>query len=903
MIDAGKVRRALLTGAACLSLAPQALAQTDGRNEDPGGSDAQGDEIVVTGTLLRGISPPGSQTVAVGREDALATGATSTAQLLANIPQVADFNARPATRGQLASVNTVNHPDLRNLGSAVISGGGSATLLLLDGHRLPGMGVRQTIPDSDVIPPGAIERVEIVPDGGSAIYGADAVGGVVNYITRKRFDGVEARATYGFAPDYQSASVDLTVGKDWDSGSLWAAYSYNWHDKIYARDRDYAQNLDWRQGVPLDLTCTPGNAIITSATGVTSIYALPALTPGIGNRCDNSEDSTIYPNEERHSVLVGLTQQLADGIELQSKAFYTRRLNVSDGGPLTATAVIAPTSPFYRSTGDANAGRNQTININLNPVLTSSSDQIVKLETWGISHDLTAELGGGWRIRGLFNYGYGDSFTEYGVTNNTAFQGAVNAGAVNAGTINPYDIAAPGNAAALKAVTDWSFFGEGRHELIQYRAIADGPLFTLPGGDVSVAIGAEYMVEDYKVLSGVGTRSNHHDRPPGKDHRNTKAAFGELFVPVFGEGNRVPGFHSLAISAAGRYDDYSDFGGTFNPKLAVTWEPVSWAKLRANWSKSFQAPSLADGAESGATVITLLARVITPSPNPALQPTPGQVSIFVSGGGADLDPQKADIWSAGGDIEPPFIPGLALSGTYYNIKFKDLIAIPPVTSQLLYTAYSDYIQLGKPTPLTTQQLQAFAALAPGNNSQVIPYFSRPQDVYILIDARKANFAAVTTSGLDFSARYDRNTSFGSVYARFGGNYVLSRKESPVAGQPFVDTVDTFPRLRLSGTLGTTIGGFRGQVTWLHSGGFDVIPTVTNLQQARVADYDTFNLFFQYEFDGEGVLSDLALTLNVDNVFDQDPPLYRGSFPNAGGNGFANGFTLGRFVQFGIQKRF
>jgi iron complex outermembrane receptor protein len=882
----------LIGGAATISLLPAAAHAQSEPGDTPASAgetgDSPRDEIVVTGTLLRGIAPPGSQTVAITKEEALATGATSTAQLLANVPQVGDFNLRPIDRGVFNTQTTVNHPDLRNLGQAVLGGGGSGTLLLLDGHRLPGMGVRQTIPDSDAIPPGAIERVEIVTDGGSAIYGSDAVGGVVNYITRKRFDGVEARGTYGIADDYQTASADLTVGRQWDTGSLWATYSFNWHDEIYGRDRDYVQSRDWVNDVPLDLTCSPGNIITGGA-----IYALPNLTPGLGNRCDNGENVTIYPRETRHSALVGLNQELTDDIEIDIKAFYTNRRNWSDGGALTGTATIAPTNRFYRSTGDANAGKSQTINLNFAPILGYSSDQAAEMTTYGIADTVTWKLGGDWRLTGLFNYGYGENEVENAMVNSTAF-----ATAVALGTLNPYDLTAPGNAPALASVTNWSNYGKGRNELINYRAVADGTLLSLPGGDVKLAVGGEYIIEDFRVQSGVGPATDHSTRPRFHVHRNTKAAFGELFVPIFGEGNRTGGIYSLAVSAAGRYDDYSDFGGTFNPKFALTYQPVEWIKLRGNWSKSFQAPSLADGSGAALNGITVLPIVITASPTVPAQR--GQVSVFLSGGG-DLKPQKATIWSAGGDINPPFIPGLSLSATYYNIKFKDLIAVPPVTSTILYSAYPQLVQL---TPLTTAQLQAFAAMAPLNNSQLIPYFTHPQDVYFLVDGRRSNFSSVATTGIDFSARYELPTNFGSIYARASGNYVLSYKQSAVAGQPYQDLVNNYPRLRLASTLGATIGGFRGQATWLRTGGYDIVPLPANLNQSHVSSFNTINLFFQYNFSGDGLMKDLSLTLNVDNLFDQDPPLYRGGSSSGAMGGYgSNGFTLGRLFQFGIRKRF
>jgi iron complex outermembrane receptor protein len=174
----------------------------------------------------------------------------------------------------------------------------------------------------------------------------------------------------------------------------------------------------------------------------------------------------------------------------------------------------------------------------------------------------------------------------------------------------------------------------------------------------------------------------------------------------------------------------------------------------------------------------------------------------------------------------------------------------------------------------------------------------------LVDGRRANFSSVNTSGLDFSAHYDQPTKFGSIFVRAAGNYVLYYQSSAVAGLPYQDLVNNYPRLRLSGTLGTTIDGFRGQVTWLRTGGYDIVPTVANLQQSHVASFNTINLFFQYNFNGEGVMKDLSLTLNVDNLFDQDPPLYRGGGSSGATGGYGtNGFTLGRLFQFGIQKRF
>ncbi|WP_054441799.1 TonB-dependent siderophore receptor [Novosphingobium sp. ST904] len=407
----GSVRQCALFGVSIIALTPiAAMAQAVPDQESPPPlSDKEIQEIIVTGTLLRGVAPAGSETVSLNAQAITAVGANSTAQLLASVPQTASFNAAPIVSAVSSSQITINRPNLRNLPGA--SGGGSSTLVLVDGHRLPGMGVRQTVPDPDAIAPGAIERVEIVLDGGSSIYGADAVGGVINFITRKRFDGIEARGRYGVADDYQSVNADITVGKTWDALSVYASYNYAWHDSLYGRDRDYVRRLDYTSGLPFDLTCGAGNVSIGS-----TVYALPGLTAGSGNRCDVSDNRTFYPSERRHSVFTGLSFDDGGPVTFDVRAFYMNRVNKGDGGPVTATATIAPINPFvpgtvfnpyYRNTGDANSFQAQSVSMDFSSLLGEHTRQSTRLETWGVTPTLTADLGSGWQLRWLGNYGRG----------------------------------------------------------------------------------------------------------------------------------------------------------------------------------------------------------------------------------------------------------------------------------------------------------------------------------------------------------------------------------------------------------------------------------------------------------------------------------------------------------------
>ncbi|TCM15341.1 iron complex outermembrane receptor protein [Novosphingobium sp. PhB165] len=891
------VRRYVLLGVSMIALAPvAALAQTDPAPDQDSQttlSDKEIKEIIVTGTLLRGVAPAGSETVSINSEAITAIGANSTAQLLASVPQAASFNTTPIVSAINSSQITINRPNLRNLPGA--SGGGSSTLILVDGHRLPGMGVRQTVPDPDAIAPGAIERVEIVLDGGSSIYGADAVGGVINFITRKRFDGIEVKGRYGFESDYQSANADVTVGKTWDSLSVYASYDYSWHDSLYGRDRDFVRRLDYTTGLPLDLTCGAGNVSIGS-----SIYALPGLTLGTGNRCDISQNRTFYPSETRHSVFAGMSYDDGGPVTFDMRAFYMNRVNKGDGGPVTATATIAPVNPyapgivlnpFYRNTGDANSFAPQSVSMDFSSILGDHTSQSTRLETWGFTPSATADLGHGWQLRWLANYGRGRSE----VANQKIDDGTLS-GLVLTGNFDPYNLSNPANSAVLPLISNFLDYGLGKNEMVNTRLVLDGSLFSLPGGDVKVAVGGEYSYEKYESrINGTVSAAAVDDLPFNSASRRIAALFGEVQVPVIGEGNRTGGFYSLSLSASGRYDHYSDFGGTFNPKFGATYEPFDGLKIRGSWGKSFQAPSLADGADAAPPTIFAFPLILFA--NPAVAPLPGQAQIFLGGGGTDLKPQKATTWSIGMDIAPPSVPGLALTLNYYNIRFKNLIDIPPVFNpSVFYSLFtSNYVM----NP-TIAQVNALASQVPGGLAQVSPYTVVPGQVYSIADGRRTNLAAVNTDGLDVSLSYDHQTGFGSVYTQINGNYVLDRKEQSVSDAPFVNTVKAQTRFILSSTLGATFGNLRAQATWRHLGGWDVAPLASNLNQSRIKDFDTINLFAQYDFKGTGVMKDLSLTFNVDNLFDKDPPPYNGSINSLDGYAVT---SIGRVFQFGISKKF
>lgn len=838
------------------------------------------EDIIVTGTLIRGIAPTGTNVVSVSAEKIEATGAVSTIDVLAKIPQISNsFNRVPQSSTGDAGT-TIYKPNIRNLAAS----GANTTLVLVDGHRLVGAGVLSSVPDPDVVPPGVIERIEIVPDGGSSIYGSDAIGGVINIITRKRFDGVEVSGRYGFADDYHQFDINGTVGKAWDRGSVYLSYVYNENDALFGRDRGYV-----RQITP-STSCSPATVLVGSTT-----YALPGRVAGTSNICDTSDNASFISAQRRHSVFAGLNQELNDAITIDLRAFYTRRETRTFIDQFRSSRTITAANPFFVPAAPGNTS--QTVNFSYGPAVGPNVAVTTNLNEFGFTPELSFRLGGDWRLRVLGNYGRSVTTNRAPAVNAVAEALAL-AGTTTATALNPYDVSLS-SAPVLASILNWEAYGQGKQDLYNTRAIVDGSLFHLPGGAVRVALGAEYSHEEYRRRAGNHVPGDFSPAatPPGAHNRNTTSLFGEIAIPVFGTDNGFAGMRALTLSASGRYDDYSDVGSTFNPKFGVTWKPFDGVSIRGNYGESFNAPSMPDKVPQ----VQLQNLGFSPFIRPGEElsaggiPTLFRPTILIAGVDPDLRPQTAKTYSIGADFEPSFVPGLRLSATYYNIALKDqiTIAFSSNTAVLFSPAYARFLTFNP----TLAQIDGVPDTLPisGAASVAALYANPLLAPYLLYDARVQNVGAVDQDGLDFQASYIRDTGFGSVNANVAGTYILNREITSVAGQtPIDDLAANTSRLNLSASLGATVGGLTASATWYHTAGYKVrnIPN-----QTRVDAFNVVDLFFAYDVGGAGLFKDLAFTLNVNNVFDEDPP-----FLNSG-TGYTNGSTLGRLVQFGVRKKF
>ena len=288
-----------------------------------------------------------------------------------------------------------------------------------------------------------------------------------------------------------------------------------------------------------------------------------------------------------------------------------------------------------------------------------------------------------------------------------------------------------------------------------------------------------------------------------------------------------------------RYDDFSDFVSTTNPKIGINFKPVEWLGFRGNYSTSFNAPSPNDqlGAlRNSATLFPFNAFVRLgdmPTANGALA---------LQGSNPGLIPQEAKTYSFGVDIDPRFIDGLHASVNYYNVKFNNVIGTPTPNNGIFANFPNNVTAAPGGLPLST--IAAFlnvsgapqAATVLTNITLGCANPAACSNVYELVDFRQGNYGSIKIEGLDFSTNYRASTSFGCVDAGVSGNYQLSRTTTTGVGAPVVDQLrttnvvlpgglrlvnDAQSRLQLSASAEADVGGFRAQATHNHNSGYRV----------------------------------------------------------------------------------
>ena len=508
------------------------------------------------------------------------------------IPQLTNtFNGRfeGDPRGVSAGVS-INKPNLRNLPSANTSSS-ATTLVLVDGMRLTPVGVNQAAIDVDIVPANVLEGIDVVTDGGSSLYGADAVAGVLNFRTRRSYEGLKVDGNFGFGTTikgFHQWDGSIIAGKSWSTGNAYISASHSERDGIIN------SQTDWANGTVYNAAGVASNSYTQCASpvgtqiryfffgaGWTNNPAAPgAGTFPIGTACDQISSETYSPEQKRTNVYAALTQQVADNIDLRVTAYWTKRDTQLVGYPrgytTPAQTPVFPTGVPVGTIYTILGGTGFSFAPNSAYVNTPTK---VGFETWGVTPELTIKLGGEWQLRSSVHYGRSYNHQSFPGVNTTLAQSYVNSGA-----LNPLNVAAA-SASVITDITDYENAQDTNQQLFMFRTIADGPLFALPGGDAKLAVGLEYQDNSADSRLTTGRVGSVKTLPFMKASRNAKSAFAEIALPITSFAD---------ISASLRYDDYSDFGSTTNPNIGLTLKPTSWLKIFGHWNTSFNAPTAVD---------------------------------------------------------------------------------------------------------------------------------------------------------------------------------------------------------------------------------------------------------------------------------------------------------------------
>jgi iron complex outermembrane receptor protein len=938
-------------------------------------ADSEMNEVVVTGTSIKGVAPVGSSLSTLSADQIHETAAQSMQQVLKMAPAVTGLQA-PSQGGFGSADNSgTDAPTIHGLGASA----SNSTLILMNGHRLPTSGANHVLTDPNIIPPIALERVEVLADGASSVYGSDAVAGVINFITRKYFEGWEVDGQAGFGDSYRTYNAQTLYGHGWDNGNFLAAFSYSFRSNLPAQSRSYSKSVDFAplggNNANASNRCTSPS--LTSGatyfnTGTAGAYSTEPVGYGAqaGGSC-NPTNWDLIPQEVRNTAYVEINQELSDKWHFSADFDYSNRKDTQQVSRGTASATIygpgstvptgRSTNPFFQqftllnaATGATSSPTSYTLNFDGNKLFGPGALSIGEAEDLYGHVDLTYDITSKWNVNfgGLLGRDRSQIITS-GALNSATFNLATNGftsapinGVTNSvsqalTTANAFDPFNGGTSAGtLGSLIDSSTYYTTTQTLENAYAKVSGELFNLPGGPVKLAVGGEtidYSIDQgHTALNGLGPASADSVYIPLSYGRDVYSGYAEAYLPLVKDML----VKSVDLDVSVRYDHYSDFGSTTNPKVGANVEPINGVKLRGSYSKSFVAPALTSiGANSsgqtGESAFTYEAGSAVPgglasvpiAAYPGVQNIPGAIcsatscnltsitGAQISGGKSGLKPQTGNDTSAGFDLTPDPVPGLRLSFTYWKDELRNGITAPSSVYALNTSSLNNLLQVfpGAATP-------AQIAAAQG----VLPTSGASAPVYWTYNYTQNNVLNLNVAGIDLEALYRLSTNVGNFMfdasfthkTQFDQFFGTGGTIFSVLGTAGFNT--TFPSLTDSGRamLSYDKGPFNavlsinyeGPYTWW--GGGVVNPIVKNGAGLptgggdKVNAFTTIDLHAGYTLENWSLLRSANVYVDITNLLDQAPPFVNTAATNgAVGYDSFSANPLGRVISIGLRSKF
>jgi iron complex outermembrane receptor protein len=856
-------------------------------------------EIIVTGSMIKRVNAETAEAITVLKADDLkAQGVENLEQALNTLTSANPSINIASAVGTFSGGGT--YANLRGLGNG-------RTLVLLDGERLApnafsGLGV-----DLGGIPFSAIDSVEVLREGASALYGSDAIAGVINFKSKKNYQGLEVQANFDHPQEAGGGSgqAEVTFGHGDlanDGYNFMITGSYHKQQELQATQRGFsAYGFDPAGGV----TATnypgswPGQVLDANGniwqSGYPACVGNPQLTTYFGDCSYRYSAATdLVPESREISGMASFTKALPANNQVQVQYFWTQSQLNAYLGPMFYFFQMNPASPYFPTASQLTCGRGPA---NCNTAAPDLVDPIDAVWTDPNNNRYDGNVNtaqrvvvtfsgsnGGWDYSADVNYSKNtnDNRNTGGFPN----EAVLAPGGVLSTLINPFGPQSAAGQALINSsyingvyqigeYTRWSVDGQVSHAL--------GDAFNA-GTPATVALGTTVSGERYTnattpyndlVSAATGLTDSSVEGT-----RKVQAAFIELDVPIT---------KALDLDISDRQDRYSDFGTTNNAKLSVRYQPVSFLTLRGSASTGFRAPTLNNlysppflAASSAGTM---------GQGNPFCQPgsytaewTPATClaqGIGLFGGNPHLTPETSQNFDFGVIVQP--IQDMGITLDYYRILLKN--AIGGVPSSAIYgdpTTFSSYI-----VPATSG---TYAGTLPPTIAEATVCHPYTQPTCGYINLQNSNTGRITTDGIDLSIQYSQHTPIGTFREDLEGTAVTQFLQQQYSGGPL---------LNLVGNL--QIQGFNPAFRWQHnvrvdwtspekmwgsglsdrfySGYVDEFPD-GNGNLRKVGSYSLVDGYVSVK-----PIEQLTVLFGIKNLFNTSPP-----FTNAPQNNFASGYN-------------
>ncbi len=809
------------------------------------------ERVVVTGSAIKRLDAETSVPVTTFKMTELRQqGLTTVEQILGTL--TASQSSMGTSQSVGSSTGGASFADLRGIGA-------NKTLVLLNGRRIANNAFDGSAPDLNMIPLAAIERIEVLRDGASSLYGTDAIGGVINFITKKDFTGGTLNLGYDSPQKSGGKAANLNVGYgygdlDKDGFNVFGFVDYQKQDHISGSQRNY--NTRYAGG--LSTNTDPANYY--QGTGIT-VYnpAAPDCTNGTnlikaGTYCRMTTSSYVdyVPKSERASGMLKGTIKLNNDHQLGLEYFVTRSVVQTQIAPVPyASLSMTSDSPYWPDNAaldksqpitvkwrDTVSGPRQDKNINQQQRFLASLDGA--LAGWDYSAGLSYNQN---RVTEKLTHGYAD--------------GSKIAAGVADGIINPFGDQSADAITYIRnaGVAGTLMYGKGETYNFDAHASREVGDWLGAGRQAALAVGTELRHEKFSQLANTDFATLVQDST-GVDP-NTNSVGSRSVYAVYSELN-LPITKLLDITGAVRYDKYSDFGSTTNPKLSFRFQPVKEILVRGSVSTGFRAPSLYElhAANTYTNSSTVSDPLLCPGGTAGTLNCKTQFMVR-NGGNTELKPEKSKSLTFGLQFSPTMDLAFGIDLWWIGIKNQiGTVGDASLYDPDNYALFSQYFHRN-----SSGQLSTSGTDCPGSDCGYV-------------DVRQQNLGGTNTAGFDLNGNYRLRTAVGNFTFGLNSTYVSKYKFQEYQNGPWVNGVGVFagsgPTFRWQHTL-TTVWSYNTTysvgLTGHYKSSYKDDPSTDEGAANTVASYTTFDLFGNYK-----ATKQLSLTAGVRNLFDRDPPL-------------------------------